>query len=199
MTASESPRQLGRHAARRTSVGARRSSASERAILAAARDVLSERGYGGFSIDEVARRAGAGKPTIYRWWPTKAELFMALYGAEKDDAIAVPDTGDLAADLTDYTVSLWRFWRSHPAGMAFRALVAEAQGSPVALEALRARFLPERLVAVRRLFEKGASGEDPSEIEDRLELWAGFNWLKVLTGRLDDEARIGRVVRLLAR
>ena len=63
---------------KRASIGSRRNPDAEAAILAAARQLLSDRGYAGFSIEEVARRAGAGKPTVYRWWPTKSDLFIAV-------------------------------------------------------------------------------------------------------------------------
>ena len=54
---------------RRASIGARRSPETEAAVKAAARDLLAEKGYAGFSIEEVARRAGAGShTTCFAWW-----------------------------------------------------------------------------------------------------------------------------------
>src|ERR1700712_4878480 len=138
-------------AKRRTSIGSRRSPEAEAAVLSAARGLTAEKGYAGFSIDEVARRAGAGKTTIYRWYPTKADLFIAIYSIERAASVTVPDTGTLLSDLIDYTASLWRFWRSNPAGAALRGLIAEAQGKSEALAVLRARFLPERTEDVRQL------------------------------------------------
>lgn len=186
---------------RRASIGARRNPASEAAVLAAARELLVERGYSGFSIEEVARRAGAGKPTIYRWWPSKADLFIAVYAAEKEAAIPVPALGALRGSLVRYTTDLWRFWRNNPAGSAFRGLIAEAQAGPAALEALRGKFLGERLATPRTLFLTASQrGEFPeSEVEDRMALWIGFNWFHLLTDQLDDEAVILRRVSLLCR
>ena len=68
---------------RRASIGARRSPETEAAVKDAARAILAEKGYAGFSIDAVSRRAGAGKPTIYRWWKNRADLLMEVYAAEK--------------------------------------------------------------------------------------------------------------------
>lgn len=187
---------------RRASIGARRSPETEAAVKAAARELLAEKGYAGFSIEEVARRAGAGKPTIYRWWPNKAELFIAIYGVEKDAAIPVQDTGSLRDDLLRYTRDLWRFWREDAAGRVFRGLVAEAQSSKEALAALRFKFMPERLAAPRQMFVRAAArGEFAAEeIDDRLELWVGFNWLHVLTDRLgEDEPSLSRKIDLLCR
>ena len=75
----------------RKSIGARRNPDSAEAILEAAEAVLIEAGYAGFSIEAVARRARAGKPTIYRWWPSKAALLLEVYQRQK--RVDIPDTG----------------------------------------------------------------------------------------------------------
>ncbi|MFD0344070.1 TetR/AcrR family transcriptional regulator [Streptomyces sp. NPDC127117] len=86
----------------------RRSERSRRAIHEAALGLVAEVGYPRTTIEAIAARAGVGKQTIYRWWPSKAavllEAFVALgertagqSGA--DAAQGIPDTGDLAADL----------------------------------------------------------------------------------------------------
>jgi len=183
-------------AKKRTSIGARRNPDAEAAVLAAARDLISERGYAGFSVDEVARRAGAGKTTIYRWYPTKADLFIAIYTTERSASVPIPDTGNLIDDLVQYTTSLWRFWASHPAGAALRGLIAEAQGTSEALSALRDRFLPERTADVRRILTDAANrGElQAQEVDDKISLWVGFSWLKLLIGELHNEEVISRTM-----
>ena len=172
---------------KRRSIGARRNPESAAAVLKAARELLRERGYAGFSIDEVARRAGAGKPTIYRWWPTKADLFLSVYNAEKSEAMPPSDDASLGEALTQYTLALWRFWRENPAGGAFCGLVAEAQASPAALAVLREKFLPERLERLNDLFYNAAARNEiaADEVEDRITIWIGFNWFHLLTGQLD--------------
>ncbi|QCI67345.1 TetR/AcrR family transcriptional regulator [Phreatobacter stygius] len=202
MAAARKPKPKSKPLARRASVGARRNPDSEAAVLAAARGLLAEKGYAGFSIDEVARRAGAGKPTIYRWWPTKADLFIAVYAEDKAASIAAPDTGSLARDLAEFTRALWGFWRETPSGRAFRALVAEAQASQAALDALRVKFLPERIDLLRHIFARAAArGEiDAADIETLLALYIGFNWFHLLTGRVEDEVEaIERMARIIVR
>jgi AcrR family transcriptional regulator len=79
-----------------------RSETARQAILGAALDLVGEVGYPKLSIEGIAARAGVGKQTIYRWWPSKgAVLFdavLALSGSEEGE-VALPDTGDLEADL----------------------------------------------------------------------------------------------------
>ncbi|WP_067143273.1 TetR/AcrR family transcriptional regulator [Microtetraspora malaysiensis] len=80
---------------------ARRSERSRQAVLDAARDLVSELGYAKVSIEAIAARAGVGKQTIYRWWPSKGAVifdsFLAL--SESEEGMSLPDTGDLEADL----------------------------------------------------------------------------------------------------
>ncbi|MGA3404075.1 MAG: helix-turn-helix domain-containing protein, partial [Acetobacteraceae bacterium] len=73
----------------RRSIGAVRNSEAHRSILAAAAQILNESGYAGFTIEAVARRAGASKPTIYRWWTGKAALITELYESDREEALSV--------------------------------------------------------------------------------------------------------------
>ena len=85
----------------RTPDPSRRSERSRQAILDAARELVSELGYAKVSIEAIAGRAGVGKQTIYRWWPSKGAVifdsFLAL--SEGGEGIRLPDTGDIEADL----------------------------------------------------------------------------------------------------
>ncbi|MEV0688316.1 TetR/AcrR family transcriptional regulator [Nocardia sp. NPDC050378] len=81
----------------------RRSERSRRAILAATRALISEVGYPKVSIEAIAARAGVGKQTIYRWWPSKGAVifdsFLALSATGEVTQVELPDTGDIEADL----------------------------------------------------------------------------------------------------
>ena len=86
-----SPRRAGRP----------RDDSRESHILAVVNALLAERGYDGVSFEEVARRAGASKPTLYRRWANKREMVVAALKvgpARRDDADAI-DTGSLRGDL----------------------------------------------------------------------------------------------------
>ena len=122
----------------RASVGNTRNQATHCAVLDAAEALLAEQGYAGVSMEAVARRAGAGKPTLYRWWPSKAALLMEVYERRKTATLAEPPPGASAqADLGAMVASMIRFWQDTPAGQAFRSIVAEAQADPAALALLR--------------------------------------------------------------
>ena len=53
---------------------------ARRAVLEAAAGLLDERGFGGFTIDEVARRSQVSKTTIYKHWNGRLDLALAAYG-----------------------------------------------------------------------------------------------------------------------
>ena len=126
---------MGEAAARgRKSIGAKRNPESADAIVEAAEAVLREAGYAGFSIEAVARRARAGKPTIYRWWPSKAALLIEVYQRQK--RVETPDTGNVEDDLVGFLKNLFAHWRDTPSGNIFRSLVAEAQSDETAAAAL---------------------------------------------------------------
>src|SRR5437773_2620831 len=65
---------------RSTDPGPDMAARSRDAILDATRALLGEVGYARLSIDGVAKRAGVGRPTIYRWWPDKSHLVFDAVG-----------------------------------------------------------------------------------------------------------------------
>jgi AcrR family transcriptional regulator len=81
----------------------RRKERSRQAILAATRALVAEEPYEKVTVEAIAARAGVGKQTIYRRWPSKsAVVFAAVLALSKGadgQALALPDTGDVEADL----------------------------------------------------------------------------------------------------
>ncbi|MFF0202686.1 TetR/AcrR family transcriptional regulator [Streptomyces sp. NPDC005017] len=91
----------------------RRSEKSRRAIYDAALALVGEVGYPKTTVEGIAARAGVGKQTIYRWWSSKADVLLEAFldlgeqaaqaaheaGRTAPETYALPDTGDLAADL----------------------------------------------------------------------------------------------------
>src|SRR3954471_21817841 len=72
---------------------------SRTTVMNATVELLFERGYGGTTVDEISRRSGVAKTTIYRHWPTRTDLLReacATIGTPLDR----PDTGNLKDDLT---------------------------------------------------------------------------------------------------
>ncbi|MEU8321569.1 TetR/AcrR family transcriptional regulator [Nonomuraea sp. NPDC048881] len=82
-------------------VGRPRRSDVDEGVLRAATELLLARGYAGLSPDEVAERAGIAKTTLYRRWPTKDHLALAVVNRLQDHD-EITDTGDIRRDLPAY-------------------------------------------------------------------------------------------------
>lgn len=157
-----------------TTSGVRRSEDARRAILDSALAITGELGYERTSIEAIARRAGSGKQTIYRWWPTKAAVLQEAIEDAIGTTTTFPDTGDLARDLRTQMHGVVAFFVDPVLGAVFRGLIAAAQSDrEVAEAALRSLFLPRRRAAVDRLAleqRRGglAPGADPELLVELL-------------------------------
>ncbi len=129
----------------------RRSDRARRAILATALDLVSARGYAKVTMEGIAASAGVGKQTIYRWWPSKAAVvFDAILDANSasDGAVAVPDTGDIGADLRALMRSTIAELADPATDRLQRAVTAEIQTDRDVADALVRRLLRPQLDAV---------------------------------------------------
>ena len=80
----------------------RRGAELESALLGAAWDELTEKGYGGLTFDAVADRAHTSRPVLYRRWADREALAFAAIRHHYDaEPILIPDTGTLRGDLRE--------------------------------------------------------------------------------------------------
>jgi AcrR family transcriptional regulator len=79
----------------------KRSNSARQAILTAAFALLEEEGFERLSIEGVAARAGVGKTTIYRWWPTKGVMAVEAFLEAVTPAIAFRRSRSARADMSD--------------------------------------------------------------------------------------------------
>jgi AcrR family transcriptional regulator len=129
----------------------RRSERSHRAILTAATDLVHEVGYRRLTIEAIAARAGVGKQTIYRWWPSKGAVvldgFLAAVNEDPDD-LSLPDTGDIAADLRGVVRAIVDELADPKLSGTTRALMTEMQEDPEFADMVRDRLLGPQLRAI---------------------------------------------------
>jgi AcrR family transcriptional regulator len=106
--------------------GPKRNMESKGLIVDAAISILETQGYTKFSIEKVARTAGVGKQTIYRWWPTKAELILEIFDSYLCPPIPEYDgTTSLQEHLKKYLFIFAQDLSSPACTQAYIGLIAE--------------------------------------------------------------------------
>ncbi len=139
--------------------GRPRSEKSTEAILVAAFDLLVSKGYAGFTIDAVAAAAGAGKTTIYRWWPTKADLAVDAFFHHTDSDLRFPDTGTADGDFRAQIERLAELL-ADKAGQALAEMLGGARTDRTLSAALGVRWLePRRAWGKARIARAKEAGE----------------------------------------
>ncbi len=136
--------------------GRPRDPGADRRILDATLRLVSERGYAGLRVSEIADRAGVGKATIYRRWSSKAHLVVAA--VRSLPAMPDVDSGDLVKDLVSIMGGFVEVFVSTPLSSVLPALVVEAARDPelaLAMEPLRRERTRPILVALERGRERG--------------------------------------------
>jgi len=178
------------HAGGQRRPGRPRDARADEAIMDAAVAVLADRGPAGFTVDEVASRAGCGKATVYRRWPSRAALLLDTahrLGLEPP----VVDTGSLRADLVEMLTALGHKMRATPAGRILPGVIAEASIEP-GMRAVLATFIEDRRERPREILQRGvARGELPpdTDLEMMLDLLGGTVMYRELIAvhAVDDE------------
>jgi AcrR family transcriptional regulator len=134
------------------------------AILEASVAVLADKGPSGFTVDEVAARAGCGKATIYRRWPSRADLLVETahhMGLEPPAS----DTGSLREDLVSVLAALGTKMRDTPTGRILPGIIAEASVD-ARMKQVLAGFIDDRRRRPREMVERGIRrGELPADTD----------------------------------
>ena len=140
----------------------------ERELLAVTLRLLRQHGYDGLTVDEVAAEARASKATVYRSWPTKAELVLAAFieGIQQD--AVPPDNGTLRADLLALGDMICGHTREHAATM--RAVLGELSRIP-ALHTALMHFLAGRRAMLDDIMGRAVDRGEIDSAAISPELW----------------------------
>lgn len=172
--------------------GRPRSEQSRAAVLRATTELMREVGLRAMTTEEIARRSGASKATIYKWWPNKYAVAVEAFLSEMFTESADPDTGSAYEDFRLALRGLIRFYAS-PSGRVFAQLVGEAQFDPLVAVELRDRLVGSRRKLVRAIWDRGvARGElrPEADPEAAIDLVFGPAMYRLVAGHapLDDAA-----------
>ncbi|MCM3923165.1 TetR/AcrR family transcriptional regulator [Frankia sp. AiPs1] len=181
--------------------GRRRSEESRLAILTAAMELAGEVGYAGLTIEGIAARSGAGKQTIYRWWPSKADVLLDALATKADLHVPIPNEGSYAADLRAFLAASFRLGRDQRVVDTLRALMAHAQIDEEFQQRFRSAFLQRRRDALGIILDRARTRGDLPQIPSPgtvADIVFGVIWYRILaTSQPVDENLIGELVTTL--
>jgi AcrR family transcriptional regulator len=183
-------------------IGRPREERADRAILAAALELMAEQGVRDLRMDDVADRARVGKATIYRRYRSKDELVTAAVAALVS-AITVPDTGSTRADLLGLMRSAVEVYSGSVEAGVMPSLVDAMSRDVELARSVREGLLAQRRAALRAVLERGVErGELRADIdlELALDVLGGplFYRLLITGGPIDRQLAEG-VVELILR
>jgi len=157
----------------------------EAELLAVTLELLQEHGYDRLTLDAVATTAHASKATLYRRWPTKAQLVMAAFVEGTRQVAVDPDTGTLRGDLLRLGEQIWAHVSTHAS--TIRAVLVEVSRSAQLDAMMQEQFLDQRKALMSHVFARAVDrGEiEASAItEDLWDVLPGYLiYRSVLTGR----------------
>ena len=134
--------------------GRPRSEEAHRAILTATLTLLDEAGYRALTIEAVANRAGVGKTTIYRRWPSKLELVVEAVHELRPPG-PPEDTGSVQGDFNVFQRSQVARVASTPLPRVAPRLISEAVGDPELHAAITRELIDPVRDAVREVLRRG--------------------------------------------
>jgi AcrR family transcriptional regulator len=173
---SPKPQPADRPAAPSTRSGAEkldpRVQRSRDAVLTTTFELLGESGVGGFTIDEVARRSGVAKTTIYRQWPSREALVIDACSRISDEQ-AIPDTGSLDGDLTAILSNIGHLLGTAQWSSVLPSIVDAAERDPEFADIHR-RIQHGHAAPLREVIDRAARRGEIAATADRSTMIAGL-------------------------
>lgn len=136
------------------------------AITQAVLDELAEYGYGRLSMEAVAKRAAVSKSALYRRWPSKHHMVLAIVSELSVPLAEVPDTGSLHGDL-HATLHAVAEWLTHPRiSRILPDLIAEGARNQALGQAIQTSIAAPRRARAEAMFRRAIQrGELPAGID----------------------------------
>lgn len=161
-------------------LGRPRSLATQEAVLKASLELTQEIGYSKLTMEGLAAKAGVGKQTIYRWWPSKAAIVLEAFTQDASSTVAVKLTGNCQADLATFLSAVFRRMNG-PSGLIFRSLLSEALINPEFSAELYQRYLTSRVEALTTILQQQTTSPIPTDtLTQTIEMIYGAIWYRLI-------------------
>jgi AcrR family transcriptional regulator len=116
---------------------------------------MLEGGLPAATMEAIAARAGVGKATIYKWWPSRGAVALEGFMLSAADSWSLPEGASASEALRVLARSAVRLFVGTPAGQLMRSLAADAQSQPEIALALREQWFRPRRAVVVEIIRKG--------------------------------------------
>ena len=141
----------------------------ESELLAVTLQLLQEHGYDRLTVDEVASAARASKATVYRRWPSKAELVLAAFIEGIRQVAVPPETGTLRGDLLRLGEAVCA--DGHQLASTIRAVLVEVSRNPALNDVMQHQFIDQRKALIRYILQQAVDRGEIAEAAITDELW----------------------------
>ncbi len=163
--------------------GRPRSEDSRKAIIESTVSLIESLGYEKLKIVDIAKTAGVGKQTIYRWWASKAELVIEAVLEDAREYVAVPATGSLSEDLRELIRASCRRVSTDASKNMLSGLLMAGRKDSKTLKLFREQFIESRRDVIRKIFRKHSKEEGLKSninVELIMDLIFGAMWYRLL-------------------
>ncbi|OBI49156.1 TetR/AcrR family transcriptional regulator [Mycobacterium sp. E787] len=167
----------------------------EAELLAVTLRLLQEHGYDGLTVDAVASEARASKATVYRSWPSKAELVLAAFIEGIRQVAVPPETGTLRGDLLQVGEKICQQGQQN-AG-TIRAVLVEVSRHRALREAMQHQFLDQRKAMIQHILRQAVDRGEIDEAAVADELWDLLPGYLIFRSIIPGRAPTRRTVRAL--
>lgn len=141
----------------------------ESELLIVTLQLLQEHGYDRLTVDAVANTARASKATVYRRWPSKAELVLAAFTEGVRQAVVLPNTGTLRGDLIKLGEICCEQTDHHASTL--RAVLVEVSRHPALNHAMQHQFIDQREALMKQVLQQAVERGEIKAAAITAELW----------------------------
>ncbi|SPM34922.1 TetR family transcriptional regulator, partial [Mycobacterium rhizamassiliense] len=167
----------------------------ETELLAVTLRLLQQHGCDGLTVDAVAAAARASKATVYRRWPSKAELVLAAFIEGIRQVVVPPDVGTLRGDLLKLGELVCQQARTHAS--TIRAVLVEVSRNPALNDALQHQFLEQRKALIQHILQQAIDRGEIAGAAISDELWDLLPGYLIFRSIMPGRPPTGRTVQAL--
>jgi len=131
-----------------------RGQATTEALHRAVQELLEEVGYRALTIEGVAVRSGVAKTSVYRRWPSKAEMVFDLMLHSSAELPAMDDRGSLAGDIEALSARIVKLVAGPLGGRIFPGLISDIASDHALMQRFQATFIADGRNQIAQVLER---------------------------------------------